>query len=217
MKTYLVLSFFVLLLSSCGGNLSQFGVTTVGNDATTIEKREKDGDVELILHPVAVWDERGAAESETINVDGKDIQVRVRKKDIFEKSFVKMGLFWHSRGKNIFVPVSVSGPSVEIRQLEIYAGGNFSVLKRAKNFNYTPGKSKFNSDKISFAAFEMKPSLLAALVKADTVEAVIKTSRGNLKLGLDVVAGDSISDARINARRLFSVFADKIAANKRGG
>ncbi len=204
------------VLSSCGGELplGDLGAQFGGGAAPEILQKEDGENVELVLHPVPVWDEHGAANSQTINIDGREIFVRVRDGDFLERPYVRAGLFWHSRKEEIFVPVVVLGPSVEIRKVEVRAGGSYSQLRRARNFNFTPAKSKWEK-RISSAAFEMKPAMLRAIAGEKTARLTVKTNRGDLYLGLDVAGGASESEVRGNARYMFARFADKIAEIKK--
>lgn len=204
------------LLSACSGDIAQ--LTQIGTPAAPpIEQKTNGESTEIILHPVAVWEEANAAASQQVSVDGHVVKVRRRSGDFWDKAFVRAGLFWHSRKNNIFVPVVVLGPPVKIRQVEIRAGNRVSLLRRAANFKFTPSGSQLAKDKQSSAAFEMKPEMLAQIVTGETAHMVVRTNRGNLHLGLDVVNGDSPSVVRGNARYLFSRFSEKMAQVKENG
>ncbi|MGI9297577.1 MAG: hypothetical protein ACR2QC_06740 [Gammaproteobacteria bacterium] len=211
-------------LSACGGlsrlgeaagGLPQFGADD--GDAPAIQRNAKDGDVELILHPIAVWDETGVSPSAKISADGREFMARPRDTGFLERPFARAGLFWHSRLDHIFMPVVVLGPPAEIRKVEIHAGGNRAQLRRAPDsFKFTPAQAG-GSQKISSAVFELKPRTLRAVSAADTARLIVSTNRGVLNLGLDVVGGDSPEDFRRNARILFAQFAEKMAAEKKAG
>ena len=214
-----VVRFFALLpalvLAACTDEISRLG--QIGAPPPAIEQKTDGRDTEIILHPVAVWEERDAGDSRQVSVDGHVAQVRPRSGGFWDKSFVRTGLFWHSRKDNIFVPVVVLGPTAKINQVEMRAGNRTALLRRADNFKFTPGGEKSKKGGQSAAAFEMKPEMLAAIVNGDTAHMIIHTNRGNLHLGLDVVKNDSPSAVRENARYLFARFAEKVAQVKRGG
>lgn len=202
-------------LSACGGELplGELGAQFGGGEAPQVQKNEDGENVEMILHPVAVWDEQKTTPSQPVNIDGREVFVRFRKNDFLERPFVRVGLFWHSRKEKVFVPIVVLGPPVKIRAVEVRAGGNFALLRRAENFNFTPAQSKWDGE-ISSAAFEMKPSMLRAIADEKTAYMRIKTNRGDLHLGLDV-AGGGEAEVRGNARYLFMQFADQMAEVKK--
>ena len=205
---------FAGVLSSCGGGLPSGGLgAQLGGAPPQIHKNEDGENVELVLNPVPVWDETNAADSKTVEVGGREVFARVRQGNFLERPFAKAGLFWHSRKEEIFVPVVVLGPPVKINGVEVRAGGNFSTLRRAKNFKFTPAQSKW--EKVSSAAFEMKPSVLRAVAGEKTARMTVKTNRGNLHLGLDVVGEDSEAAVRRSARYMFAQFAGKIAEVKK--
>ena len=209
-------------LSACGSapqfadfKVPQFGGG--GGEAPEIQRNAKDGDVELVLHPLSVWDEIGVSDSETIAADGREFLARRRGTSLWEKPFARAGLFWHSRVEHIFMPLVVLGPPAEIRKVEIRAGGSRALLRRARNFEFTPARRSSDAGKVSSAVFEMKPETLRAVAASDTARLVVSTDRGILNLGLDVVAGDSADDYRRNARVAFARFAAKIAAEEKAG
>lgn len=193
--------------------LLQFGA----KDAPSIQRVASGDNVELILHPVAVWDETGAAPPVKVSADGREFMARQRTTSFLEKSFARAGLFWDSRLTHIFMPIVVLGPPVDIRRVEVFAGGNQALLRRANsNFKFAPSQSSLDKDEISSAVFEMKSGTLRAVAAADTARLVIHTNRGILNLGLDVVVGDSPDDYQRNARVLFAQFAEKMTAEKAG-
>ncbi|MGI9306511.1 MAG: hypothetical protein ACR2P5_04320 [Gammaproteobacteria bacterium] len=209
------------LLSSCGGELAQlggkFGAGAGAEKAPEIRLRGSGGNMEMILHPVAVWDEKDVAAPHKVEIGGREVFVRLRGGDFWDKPFVRAGLFWNARRENIYLPVAVFGPPVDIRGLEIRAGNSRATLRRAGDeFNYTPAGS-WDSAETSSAAFELKPKMLRAVAAADFAQLIIKTNRGNLHLGLDVVGDDSEESVRRNARYLFALFAEKMAAAKGNG
>ncbi|MDM5147213.1 hypothetical protein NQX30_02320 [Candidatus Persebacteraceae bacterium Df01] len=205
MLRLLLLSAVVLLQSCVGGSLGEPpSIRSNSNDV---------GDVELVLDPVNVWYEKNTSESVQVEVDGRAFYVRKRHSGgVFEQAWAQAGLFWHSRGKKVFLTIVTFGPKVTIHEVSIWAGKNYGLLSKARNFQFTPGISKLDTRETSSAAFEMNSSLLQAVADAETAQMVIKTSRGNLKMGLDVMSGDTEADLRRSARYLFTSFADKVKA-----
>ena len=150
--------------------------------------------MELILHPVPVWDGGGAV-SQTVALDGGgDIVVRVRSTSILDRAYVRMGLFWHSRREIIFVPVEVLGPPAKTAAGADCPRATMSrCCNRRRAFILPPAVRALNywaEKKPSTAAFEMTPETLAAIATAARAEAVIETNRGNLAVALDAATGD---------------------------
>ena len=203
------------MLSACGGGAAFSGAKTAA-----IEKRDNGKDVELILHPVPVWDGGGAV-SQTVALDGGgDIVVRVRSTSILDRAYVRMGLFWHSRREIIFVPVEVLGPPAKLRRVRIVAGDHVAVLQPAQGFHFAPGRPRvklLGGKKPSTAAFEMTPETLAAIASSARAEAVIETNRGNLAVALDAATGESAAAAAASAKRQFGLFLERRKENLGGG
>ena len=177
-----------------------------------IERRQTQDGVELVLQPVDVWDTQKTVEHMTVFIDGAPFKARQRASGFLEKPYVRAGLFWSSRAEKVFLPVMVTGPKVDIRSVEIRAGGDFARLRLARNFTFTPAISPEELKKVSFAAFEMNPGTLRAIANADTARMTINTNRGALHMGLDVVGKRSEEDVSRNARVLFARFAGQMAA-----
>ena len=125
------------MLSACGGGAAFSGAKTAA-----IEKRDNGKDVELILHPVPVWDGGGAV-SQTVALDGGgDIVVRVRSTGILDRAYVRMGLFWHSRREIIFVPVEVLGPPAKLRAGADCRRRPCRGAATAQGFHFAPGRPR---------------------------------------------------------------------------
>ena len=221
MKHFLPVLFLAAALSACGSapNFSAPDVFAADDEnAPSILRAAKGENVELILHPVPVWDEFGASSSAiTIESDGGKYAARPRKTGFLEKPYARAGLFWNSRLEYVLLPIVIVGPPADIRGAEIQAGANRAILRRADdNFTFTPARQSGEDGRISSAVFQMKIKTLRAIAAADTAQIVVNTSRGVLKLGLDVAADNSSpSDYRRNARALFAQFSAKIAAEQR--
>ena len=209
-------------LSACDfrdiGNLNINSAPSSGDKKLpVIQRNAQDGNVELVLHPVLVWDEDGASPPKTVASKGRKFIVRHRRASFLEKPYARAGLFWHSRLDYIFMPIVVLEAETEIRQVEIRAGANRANLRPAKDdFKFTPARTTGGGE-VSAAVFELKPKTLRAISGAEEVRLIINTNHGVLNLGLDVVSGNSPDDYRRNARTLFADFAAQMAAEQAGG
>lgn len=196
----------VFLLSSC----------VLAPVAEIAELADDEGNVELILEPVDVWDNGDAGDAETFTVNEQQLSFRVRSAELLDQAWVRLGLFWHSRQDNIQMPlVIVGGPPVTIRRVQIQAGRSRETLQPAKNFNFTAGKRPLD-DVLHSGAFSITPEMLSAIAEADDVYVTILTSRGVLRVNLAVVTGSSDNQLASSAKYQFADFSRRqqaIAAN----
>lgn len=194
-------------VESLSTNLSDFtntnsdGVYQISNDA---------GEVEIILDPIEVWEERGAAPPQSFTVDDKDIEVRLLKSgDWQDKSWVKVGLFWHSKMKKVMMPVVVLGPPVEISRIQLVFGDSRVTPPKAKNFSFSTGKPLFGSSTASSSSFEVRREHLRKIIKEQNPKLIIETHRGNLLVNLSVTAMDE-NNLNKSLKYLFADFYAKM-------
>ncbi len=215
----LVLLLATILLSACAEQFAELNLNVGGGEPDVLIKRfdGENNDVELRLDPVYVWDNINV-ESEKVKVDGRELYVRKRPSGgIFERAWVRLGVFWHSKTDYVFIPIVVLGSPVEIRGLLINSGQSRASLKKADNIKFKPGSKMFDSDnKKSSAVFKMSLKVFKTITSAKKTQVVIQTNRGNLAVGLDVVTGDSTDDLRTNAKNLIVQFHDMIQDIKKG-
>ena len=202
-----------MLLSACGAQISGFDLSSLSVGKTAQEIKRFDGgsgDVELRLDPVDVWEDI-KTEPVKVEIDGRELYVRKRPGGTFESAWVRMGLLWNSKTNYAYVPIVVLGPPVEIREIRVDAGPSFALLKKAENFHFKPGSRIFDGKKEkSSAVFIMPISVLSLIASSKTARLSVKTNRGNLNVGLGVVAGDSINNLRGNAKNLIAQFKDMV-------
>ena len=211
-----------LMLASCGdGSLSSLqnisGNISGAVKKQAIEQRQNGSEIELVLSPISVWDDSNTAEeSVEVLIDKRPVKIRMRKKDFIEQPYVRIGLLWNSRLDKIYVPVVFFGDGLtDIRRMEIYTDKGFSVLGKAdKDVKFNYKNSSLSGGKVFTKVFEMKPHILNSMMDSNTVKIVIKTSRGNLNLGLDIVTDASPQTVEQNARYLFTTFANRMASIK---
>ena len=199
-----------VVLSACGGSTISISEAWDSQQPEVRKHRDNFGHVEVVLDPVKVWDDKNASAPVSVKIGGQNLFMRKYGGDIFDKAWAQMGLFWHSKSKNIVVPIVVFELAVKIHQVEIRTSEQQALLPMAEDFDFTPGKLRFDSRPMSSAAFVMPPQLLEAIVNEKIAQLIIKTDRGNMHVGLDVVHGDAEADLRRNAKYLFALFADTI-------
>lgn len=190
------------VLTGCAGSGFSGNFDTAGN----IIENSKDGSTELILHPVDIWDSEGGGETFTETVDGHELHFRHRPSSTFERAWVRVGLFWHSKSKKIFVPVAVVGPDVEIKQMQLVIDSKRNLLGKAKNFNFSPEKRPLDR-RVSGSAFTMTPRTLRTMIAAKEPHIIIGTNRGNLRVDLSAVPSREQSALTDSAMYLFAEFA----------
>ena len=200
---------FTGVLSACGSG-SPFAQLTSGNNTPTIEQTLEGEYSQLILSPIEVWDEQNVTAPELTNVNGYEIFVRRRETHVFEKPYVRAGLFWNSRLPHAFLPIVVLGPKADINGVSVRAGKIYQSLRPARNFSFTPTKSKWETQPLSSATFEIEPALLRAIADEKTAQLTIKTNRGTLRVGLDVVSIIDTLGIDNNARVWFAQFMDRM-------
>ena len=209
------------MLAGCAGlpampNLNLNLPQASQNKSGAIERSEKDGAVQLILHPVPVWDDKGASEPVSAKVDGRSVYVRKRRGGAFEQPWVKMGLLWNSSVEEVYIPVVVFGPPVDIRWLEFHReGGGRQKLDKARNVSFTPGVNFWERNrKMSSGVFSAPLEVLDDMVSSKVSRVAVNTNRGYLYVDLGALSGDSPSATRQNAKVLFSQFNEMRAASQ---
>lgn len=194
-----------LALAACSGEIGSLNLGG-GLPLTAIQQNQDDeGNVELLLEPVDVWDDQGALEAEQIEVSGKTLYFRMRNKDIFENAWVRVGLFWHTKLNRIYMPVVVSGPPVEITRIRVTADESSEILEKATNFNFEPGKRPFDKE-LSSGVFTMSPSILATVTDAENFYVDVITNRGQLRVNLSAVTDRTASTLTASAKYQFAEF-----------
>lgn len=200
-----------ILLLAAGGCTQIKSVGGFG-EAPTINTRLQGDSVELVLNPLTVWEQQKNLRITAVDIDGIITQVRLREGDLWEVPYVRAGLFWSSKDTAIILPVAVEQRQpLKIRGAEIIADSHVATLQLAHNFKFTPGGSN-PQYVISKASFRLPEETLRAISKSQTAQLVLKTHRGDLSLGLDIVK--SSKQAQSNARFMFSLFSREMAAVK---
>lgn len=179
-----------------------------GAPAFVERKDVADGAVELILNAVDVWNSEGVGAPEEFTVDGKTMIFRLRSGSFFEQSWMRAGLFWHSRQKKIMLTTVVLGPPAKIRKLRLNVGEDYTNALPAKNFQFTPAKRATDKD-LSAQAFPIKPSFIYAVGKATAATLTLSTDRGQLRGDLLAVPDKSDAALRGSVKFLFSEFAEQ--------
>ena len=204
----LLLAGSAALAGGCGGAL-QGGLTPV-DELTTSTTAEGDA-VQVMLEPVDVWDEEGAAAAAVAEVDGRKIYVRKRGNALFKRTWIRLGLYWNSKRPNdIFVGAVALGPAVEVRALRMEIDGRTVTLKPTRDFSFIPGKrGVFDGGDKSAGSFIADADWLRDVVQSrSSAKVSLETSRGALTGDLNVVVGDSQSALRKSAKNMFAAFLD---------
>lgn len=210
-----------LLVSGCGGEPleNRSGLLSIGTgssgfladlDGPEVTMREKGGNIELILQPVPVWEDIKAQTVE-VPVSGKGVYVRPRDGSTWEKPYARVGLFWNSQDGKVIMPVVIEQKrAIRIRSAELYAGNHSATLRIAPNFKFKPGG---NLNLVaSHESFHLPFDMLKAVSESRTAQLVLKTHRGDLPLGLDVVNNADPKDAYGTARYQFYLFTREVVA-----
>lgn len=194
------------LSGGCAGAL-QGELTPVENLAVT----QDNGAAQVMLEPVDVWDDQGAAEAAEAEVDGRKIHVRKRGSALFRQAWVRLGLFWSAKRPNdVFIAAVALGPEVQVRSLRMEIDGQAVELEPTNDFQFTPGKRGplDNQDKHS-AAFVADLDWLRDVVQSrESVVVALETNRGVLAGDLNVVAGDTQNALRESAKNMFAEFLE---------
>ena len=173
------------------------------------EQNSERGGVELILYPVAVWGDGESGSPVAAEVAERQVYVRKRRSTLTDRPRVKMGLFWNSRGKNIYVLVEVSGPPADIRSLELHYDDGGQKLTEVHNVRLRPGRTTWDGgDGKTPAAFAIKPEVFADVLASKIARVLVRTGTGVLTLDLGALADDSQKAMRHNAKILFWQFYD---------
>lgn len=206
MPRFIGLLLTAALLSGCGVSLPTPLAPSAG--APEIQRSTNDaGDVELILDPVDVWEEKGLGSPFVNKEVGDGLTFRKRPKEIFERTWVRLGLFWHSRRDDVILTAVIYQPSIKFRRLQVFTAAGTTALTPATDFSFTPPKGFLDRD-VSSAVFSMPPSLLQDIADGETSVA-ISTNRGSLRVNLSAVVGDSPTVLRQSAKYLFAAFAKR--------
>ncbi len=204
-------------LSGCGEltSAANFNFADPFAGVPKIERAEKDGSVELVLYPVAVWDEKGATEPVRVDVGGENVYLRKAQRSPLARPWVKMGLLWNSRGDGVYVPVVVFGPPADIYGLEFAGEGGREKLEKARNVSFEPGGDDFwgGGRRQSSAVFRIGANALESFLASPLSRVVVRTNRGALILDLGALGGDTEAATRANAKVMFSRFVRQM----RGG
>jgi len=192
----------LMMLSGCGS-------ISLSGGAASVRHAENDkGDVELVLDPVDLWDAKGLGKPFRADDIDKNLQFRKRNKELLERAWVRLGLFWHSRRDDIVLTAVIYQPSVTIRQMTLLVNGKKYPVLPAQGFNFTPPKGLFDKD-ASAAAFSLPPTFLYEIVAGGETSFVLDTNRGTLRVNLSAVVDDSPQALRRSANYLFAEFARK--------
>lgn len=181
-------------------------------DFSGIEERGADETRELVLRPIEVWDERRTGEPQKVEAEGREFSVRLRSAESGEYPYARVGLLWHARAENMFMPVVLLGESVDILGAEIRAGAVRAPLEPARRFQFTPARSDDDESEPSWAVFSVPFSLLKEIAYAPRVHLIVRTDRGTINLGPDIVADESPDALRRNLRYLLAQMAERIDA-----
>lgn len=205
----------VLLAVVAAGGCALLPSVNSGAEGGVITRPEQNSDlggVELVLYPVAVWGGRGASPPVVAEVGGREILVRKRRGGLLDRPRVKMGLFWNSRGDDVYLLVAVSGPPAIIRGVELhYDGGGIRRLAEAGNVRLIPGRNVWDGgDGKSPAVYAMKPDVFSAMLNSGGSRVLVDDGDGVLDLDWGSLRGDSPAAMRQNAKVLFWQFYDKM-------
>ena len=193
----------LMVLSGC----SSFSLT--GSGGAHIQRTDDvNGGVQLVLDPVDVWSEAGLGQPFKSDEIGGNLQFRKRGKEMLERAWVRLGMFWNSRRDDIVLTAVVYQPAVTIRQMTILINGKKYPVLPAQGFRFSPPQGAFDKD-ASAAAFSMPPSFLYEIVDGGETAFVLSTNRGVLRVNLTAVVDDSPQGLRRSANYLFSEFHRK--------
>ncbi len=200
----------VVVLAGCAALPS----ANSGAEEGIISRPEQNSDLggmELILYPVAVWGEAGASSPVIIKAGGREVYVRKRRGKWLARPRVKMGLFWNSRGDDVYLLVAVSGPPANIRAVEVHYDGGARELAGADNVRFHPGRNIWDGgDGKTPAAFAVSPEVFVDMLKSGESRVLVRTGGGVLELDLGALRRDSSTAMRHNAKVLFWQFYDKM-------
>lgn len=181
---------------------------------TRAEQNAELGGTELVLYPVAVWGDADASSPVATLAGGREVYLRKRRGRWLDRARVKMGLFWNSRGKDVYLLVAVSGPPDNVRGVRVNYGGDDDGglrLARAGNVSLVPGRNVWDGgDGKTPAVYAMKPEVFAAMLAAEKSRVAVDIGGGTLELDLGTLGDDSPRASRENAKVLFWQFYDKM-------
>ena len=176
------------------------------------QNTEREG-VELVLYPVAVWGDKDASAPVATEVGGREVYLRKRRGRWLDRARAKMGLFWNSRGDDIYLLVAVSGPPAYVRGVRVHYGGDDGglLLADAGNVRLIPGRNIWDGgDGKTPAVYAIKPEVFADMLAAEESRVSVDIGDGLLELDLGALGDDSSRAAHENAKVLFWQFYDKM-------
>lgn len=170
------------------------------------------GHPQLVLEPVDVWSDAGSGALIAVDIDDEQLYFRHRPVHLFEKAWIRAGLFWHPKLRRIMVPIVVVGPPVTVSGARLRTADGVVDLSPAKNFDFTPGARQFDRQ-LSATAYEIDRDQLRELAYGGDVYIELDVEGGVLEANIAATPATDNAGRRDSARYHFVQFAKKIEVN----
>lgn len=169
---------------------------------------DEQGNTELIVEPLDMWDWNPALRSEQVEVEGEQLYFALRPIGPLDQAWVRGGLFWHSKMDKVMMPIVVLGPPVEMQKMYLEFDGKKQFLSKPKDFKFTAGKRALDKH-LSSGTFALTPAQLRALVESENIVLGVWTNRGILRVSPHAVPSMDAGEWKKSARYHFAQFYNK--------